>query len=135
MGRSDVTARAKREARWRERAGVPSARAGVFGVRQRRSSRGGVGTVGAGQPAQTGGRQSPWARGTGQLPVGGWVAWARGGRGRGEEGWCRRGRQGSPVGGKHLGRNRRVGAWGLGAPGGGGCSTEVNFWTYPDLAS
>ena len=35
MGRSDVTARAKREARWRERAGVPSSRAGVFGVRQR----------------------------------------------------------------------------------------------------
>ena len=59
MGRSDVTARAKREARGQERAGVPSSQAGVFGVRQRRSSRGGVGTVGAGQPAQTGGRRGP----------------------------------------------------------------------------
>jgi hypothetical protein len=59
VGRSDVTARAKREARWRERAGVPSPRAGVLGVRRRPSSRGGGGAMGAGPPAQTGGRPGP----------------------------------------------------------------------------
>jgi hypothetical protein len=72
MGRSGVTARAKRKARRRARAGVPFPPAGVLGVRRRRPpSRGGEGAVGAGQPAQMGGRRDPERGEGGSRPVAG----------------------------------------------------------------
>ena len=89
MGQSDVTARAKRKARRRARAGAPSPCASVFGVRRRQpSSRGSEGAVGAGQPAQTGGRGEPASCRLG----GGW-------RGRGADGGAGR-RGGVGVGGR-----------------------------------
>jgi hypothetical protein len=150
MGRSDVTARAKREARWRERAGVPSSRAGVLGVRWRLSSRGDGGAVGAGQPAQTGGRRGPGlgAPASCRLGVGGAGERRTGAREERRGGVGVDGRARQPTAGvwvvagyrTHQSttgpwvRNKRTGAGGQGRLEDGFRHTQI-FSTHPNLTS